>query len=87
MGGQSDATPRARLIAITRVEDGGTQGALGGLPAAQDRVAVAVAVTLGFEVGGSQAHGAVHVEGVQADAAPVQMRPGCIRPARPWART
>jgi hypothetical protein len=71
VGGRSYATPRAGLIAISRVEDGGTQGAFGSLPAAEDRMSVAVAVTVGFVVGGSQAHGAFHVECVKADAGAV----------------
>jgi len=60
---------------ISRVEDGGAQGAFRGFPAAEDRAAVAIAVTVGFVVGGSQAHDAVHVEGVQDDAGAVRMRP------------
>ena len=48
VGRQGDATPRTGFVTITRVEDGGPQGASGGLPTAQDRIAVAEVVALGF---------------------------------------
>lgn len=46
---------------------------LAGLAAAEDRVSIPVLVTCLLEVGGGQAHRALDIEGVQANAMPIEV--------------